>query len=55
MVEDNGKGMNVPVVSDDAGMGLYSIRTRVDNLSGVMEIDSMPGNGTTIIIDIPVT
>lgn len=54
MVEDDGKGFN-PMNSfkSDDGMGLDSIERRVEHLEGSMEVDSSEGNGTTIVIDIP--
>ncbi len=53
MVEDNGKGFETHGIKKPEGMGLYSIETRVEEMGGTMEIDSSPGNGTTISIDIP--
>ena len=54
MVEDDGQGFN-PMKSSklDDGMGLDSIERRVEHLEGSMEVDSSEGNGTTIVIDIP--
>jgi signal transduction histidine kinase len=36
------------------GMGLQNIKKKIVQLGGNFEIDSTPGKGTTIIIDIPV-
>jgi signal transduction histidine kinase len=33
--------------------GLFSIRERIDDLGGSLEIISMPGKGTKIIIPLP--
>ena len=54
IVEDNGKGFNPRTMNDKDGMGLSSIEKRVEHLEGSMEVDSTPGNGTNILIDIPI-
>lgn len=51
LVEDDGAGFEASAVP--AGMGLYAIRKRIDSLAGTLTIDSAPGKGTTVIIDIP--
>jgi signal transduction histidine kinase len=53
LVEDNGKGFDFTSLRSDQGMGLYSIRKRVENLNGELTVDSHKDKGTTIIIDIP--
>ena len=35
------------------GIGLGNILSRVDYLRGKMNVDSEPGRGTTVIIDVP--
>lgn len=50
-VEDDGKGFDTRNIQ--AGMGLNNLMTRVDNLGGTMDIDSMPGRGTIVSINIP--
>lgn len=56
IIEDNGVGFDSSkITSGDAdGMGLQNIRKKIAQLGGTFEIDSTPGKGTTIIIDIPV-
>lgn len=56
MIEDNGVGFDSSKINlDDAdGMGLANITKKINQLGGSVEIDSTPGKGTTIIIDIPV-
>ena len=51
MVEDNGIGFD-PEKNYD-GMGLNNIRQRVSRTGGQLNIDSAPGNGTTVIINVP--
>ena len=50
-VEDNGIGFDVN--NKKEGMGLPNIQTRVSSMGGQMTIESLPGKGTTIIIEIP--
>ncbi|MCB0807283.1 MAG: sensor histidine kinase [Bacteroidales bacterium] len=51
IVEDDGKGFDANLV--DAGIGLQSIRQRVDYLGGELGIDTQKGRGSTFTIDIP--
>jgi signal transduction histidine kinase len=53
LIEDNGIGMNALQIDIQKGMGLHSIKTRVEHLDGTFTIDSTPTKGTTIIINIP--
>jgi len=50
-VEDNGVGFDRKKVK--MGMGIINIETRVNELEGNFNLDSNKGNGSTIIIDIP--
>ncbi|MBI1782521.1 MAG: sensor histidine kinase [Sphingobacteriales bacterium] len=53
-VEDNGKGFDVQKAHNERkGIGLGSVAARVEYLKGTLDIDSAPGKGTIIIIDIP--
>jgi signal transduction histidine kinase len=49
MVEDNGRGFNT---TNNGGMGLRNIRSRIDFLRGQLSIDSSP-RGSTIILHVP--
>lgn len=52
--EDDGKGFDVRNSTKSfKGMGLMNISNRVMALSGISEIDSVPGKGTAITIQIP--
>jgi signal transduction histidine kinase len=51
MAEDNGKGFNVSEVT--FGLGLTNIEKRIENIKGNIVFDSTPGNGTTVILNIP--
>jgi hypothetical protein len=54
IVEDNGTGFNTGSIDGAGGMGLSSITKKTEQLGGALTIDTTPGRGTTIIIDIPV-
>ncbi|MDT7831907.1 sensor histidine kinase [Flavobacteriaceae bacterium S356] len=54
IVEDNGIGFNVNEIDLKTGMGLHSIRTRIEHIKGELIIDSTQNKGTTIIINIPI-
>lgn len=54
IVEDDGKGFDANTLSSADGIGLQSVRARVDYLKGRLDIQSAPGEGTTINIDIHV-
>jgi signal transduction histidine kinase len=47
-VADNGKGFEPDAVGDGAGMGLVSMRERMDKLGGTLTISSAPGRGTRV-------
>ena len=53
VVEDDGVGFSLDRNSLKNGMGLSSIETRVEHWNGSLEIDSHPGKGSCILIDIP--
>jgi two-component system NarL family sensor kinase len=50
--EDNGVGFDGQISS--SGLGLGSIKNRIERLSGSLEIASTSGKGTTFIADIPI-
>jgi len=53
-VEDDGKGFDTTQLSALKGAGLQNVQSRVDYLKGSCEIQSTPGNGTSVTIEIPV-
>ncbi len=54
-VEDSGSGFNPGLVfSAAASRGLMGMRERVAYLGGSLDIDSTPGHGTCITVEIPV-
>ncbi len=54
MVEDDGKGFEPEQIKPKEGMGIHSIQRRVELHDGTVDIESVPGKGTTVIINIPV-
>lgn len=55
IVEDDGKGFNYQAVAGQTlSLGLRNIESRVKFLHGSWDVDSVPGEGTTIMIRIPI-
>lgn len=54
-VEDNGIGFANPKVDHVSGIGWTNIRSRVDYLKGKLDVQSSPGQGTSVHITIPVS
>ncbi len=56
IVSDDGLGFDPPAVvtSPGAGFGLRSMRERAEALGGSLQIDSAPGKGTRVIVEVPV-
>ena len=54
-VSDNGTGMPVDGVAVGAGLGLHSMRTRVEAIGGTLRVGSSPtGPGTEVVAVVPV-
>lgn len=51
MLEDDGKGFDTEQAS--SGMGMQNIRNRVAQIDGKLDFDSLIGQGTTVIIEVP--
>lgn len=54
IIEDNGIGFDTKKINTTDGMGLQAIQKKIAQLGGTFTIDTTPGKGTTIIIDIPI-
>lgn len=52
-VEDNGRGFDQQKATYTEGIGLKNIRARIALLKGTIEVDSIPGKGTLILMYIP--
>jgi two-component system, NarL family, sensor kinase len=53
-VEDNGKGFDKSVLQYKKGAGIRNITYRVQYLNGTLDIDTTPGNGTSVNIQLPI-
>ena len=52
-IRDDGKGFDrTEVVSENRGIGLSTMNERVQLLGGTLKINSLPGKGTSIIIEV---
>ena len=57
IVEDNGKGFDVKKVlssrKSEHRLGLYGMQERASVIGGVLTVESTPGRGTTIFVEVP--
>jgi signal transduction histidine kinase len=55
IVEDDGQGFNYQTArAKSPSLGLKNIESRVKYLRGSWDVDSVPGEGTTVMIQIPI-
>jgi signal transduction histidine kinase len=52
-VEDDGKGFDVNSLAAAAGIGYKNIKSRVEFLKGRLDIQSKPGDGASVYVEIP--
>jgi len=52
-VADNGKGFDADFITSPKGLGISLIKERVEMLGGTADIDSTPGHGARISLQIP--
>jgi signal transduction histidine kinase len=52
-VKDTGRGFDPVAVRDKPGLGLSSMRERVQLVGGNLKVDSQPGRGTSVRVTIP--
>lgn len=57
LIEDNGVGFDLPraLANPEAGIGLRNLHSRIEYLGGRLDIDSRPGRGTIVTIEVPLT
>ncbi|MEQ9090735.1 MAG: two-component regulator propeller domain-containing protein [Balneola sp.] len=53
VIWDNGVGFIKSLIKNSDGLGFLGMKERMETLNGKMTIDSLPGEGTTIKINIP--
>lgn len=54
-VNDNGNGFDKETVKSKQSFGLLGIQERVSSLNGSFELNTAPGKGTTLLINLPIT
>lgn len=52
-VRDDGRGFQVPRGTQPSGVGLLGMRERTELLNGTFTLNSRPGHGTAVSVDIP--
>jgi signal transduction histidine kinase len=52
-VEDDGKGFDLEKARQQTSLGMSSVASRVSYLKGDLDIDTAPGQGTSVSIAIP--
>lgn len=50
-VEDDGKGFDVSQIKMATGIGWSNIKHRIDLLKGKLDVNSQPGQGTSVLIE----
>jgi signal transduction histidine kinase len=53
IIEDDGVGFDRQVVAKNGRLGLYGMRERAELLNGALTIESGPGQGTSIFVEVP--
>jgi PAS domain S-box-containing protein len=54
MIEDKGKGFELSLRAQSSGVGLFSMDERARSVGGNLTINSSPGKGTKIILEVPI-
>ncbi|MCC7130794.1 MAG: hypothetical protein B6D39_02670 [Anaerolineae bacterium UTCFX2] len=54
VVDDDGRGYDTAIIDQGGGMGLKVIRDRVEMMGGKVEIDSVIGQGSRAIFELPI-
>ncbi|MEO7098224.1 MAG: ATP-binding protein, partial [Luteolibacter sp.] len=52
-IRDNGRGFSAGGATSDVGFGISGIRERAEIMGGAARIDSVPGQGVNLQIQIP--
>ena len=52
-VEDNGKGFDLAILKNGSGIGYLNLQHRVSYLEGTIDVQTGPGRGTFVNIEIP--
>jgi len=52
-IKDNGSGIDLEIKDSNDGIGLLGMKERADSLGGKLLIESQPGSGTRVKVEIP--
>jgi signal transduction histidine kinase len=52
IIEDDGTGFDPEKVSDGGHLGLFGMRERTETINGKLVIESAPGKGTTVMVEV---
>lgn len=52
-IEDDGQGFNIADLDGNQGFGLRSMKGRAETVGAQFEVKSSPGNGTKVIVQVP--
>ena len=53
-VEDDGKGFDTSILKQSKGIGWSNILNRVEFLKGKLDVNSQPGKGTSVLVELTV-
>jgi signal transduction histidine kinase len=53
LIEDDGRGFSPDGLGGE-GLGLVGMRERVALVEGTLNVESSPGSGTTLVVEVPV-
>jgi signal transduction histidine kinase len=51
-ITDDGVGFNPTAAREAGGMGLLGIEQRVESIGGTLNVESMPGRGSTVRVEV---
>lgn len=51
-VEDDGKGFDTAILKSTQGIGWHNIQSRIEYLKGELDVQSAPGKGTSVMVEI---
>jgi signal transduction histidine kinase len=51
-IADNGQGFDLSAIGEHRGLGLVSMQERADQLGALLSIDSAPGKGTRVKVEV---
>jgi signal transduction histidine kinase len=53
IIEDNGIGFDLDVVTQRNRLGVFGMRERAEAVGGKLTVESAPGSGTTLYVEVP--